>query len=228
MDTISKIRAEIERLKDEYTDIAIDSHYGTVNANHVVDDLEQLLSFLDTIESEELMEKEKEVKPCHRTRNKLVEWSKTPEGRAAYEKVAEEMRNEIAITNNPDESENPMQKGLEVDLEKEIKDTCRGYWINDYHEQELGKHDIENIARHFAQWQKEQDDRLTDIIYQQGIEKGKDEMREQMFKKSVEADIMLTLHDKTGDVSLHTGYLPKELGIKCDDKVRIIIIKEEN
>ncbi len=37
----------------------------------------------------------------------------------------------------------------EVDLEKEIKDTCRGYRINDYHEQELGKHDIENIARHF-------------------------------------------------------------------------------
>ena len=109
---------------------------------------DKLLSFLSTLE----MEQEKEVKPCHRTRNKLAEWSKTPEGRAAYEKVAEEMRNEIAITNNPDESENPMQEGFEVDLEKEIKDTCRGYWINDYHEQELGKHDIENIARHFAQW----------------------------------------------------------------------------
>lgn len=37
----------------------------------------------------------------------------------------------------------------EVDLEKEIKDTCRGYRINDYHEQELGKHDIENIALNF-------------------------------------------------------------------------------
>lgn len=35
------------------------------------------------------------------------------------------------------------------DLEKEIKDTCRGYRINDYHEQELGKHDIESIARRF-------------------------------------------------------------------------------
>ena len=44
------------------------------------------------------------------------------------------------------------QEQPEVDLEKEIKDTCRSYWINDYHEQELGKHDIENIARHFAQW----------------------------------------------------------------------------
>ena len=49
----------------------------------------------------------------------------------------------------------------------------------------------------------------------------------QMMKEAVKADVMLTLHDKTGDISLHTGYLPKELGIKCDDKVRIIIIKED-
>lgn len=41
------------------------------------------------------------------------------------------------------------QEQPEVDLEKEIKDTCRGYRINDYHEQELGKQDIENIARRF-------------------------------------------------------------------------------
>lgn len=41
------------------------------------------------------------------------------------------------------------QEQPEVDLEKEIKDTCCGYRINDYHEQELGKHDIENIAHHF-------------------------------------------------------------------------------
>lgn len=51
---------------------------------------------------------------------------------------------------------------------------------------------------------------------------------DKMMKDAVKADIMLTLHDKTGDVSLHTGYLPKELGIKCDDKVKIIIVKEEN
>lgn len=48
-----QLKAEIERLRDEYTDIAIDSHYGTINANHVVDDLEQLLSFLDTLPEQE-------------------------------------------------------------------------------------------------------------------------------------------------------------------------------
>lgn len=78
-----------------------------------------------------------------------------------------------------------------------------------------------------AKWQKEQDDRLVDIIYQQGIKKGKDDMKEQMMQEAVDADVMLTLHDKTGDISLHTGYLPKELGIKCDDKVKIIIVNED-
>ena len=38
---------------------------------------------------------------------------------------------------------------MNVDLEKEIKDTCRSYRINDYHDQELGKHDIESIAHYF-------------------------------------------------------------------------------
>ena len=34
-----------------------------------------------------------------------------------------------------------------------------------------------------AKWQKEQDDRLVDIIYQQGIEKGKDEIRKTLKRK---------------------------------------------
>lgn len=58
---ISKIKVEIERLRDEYADIAIDSRYGTVNANHVVADLEQLLSSLSTLESEKPMNQEDEL-----------------------------------------------------------------------------------------------------------------------------------------------------------------------
>lgn len=46
-------------------------------------------------EPEKPMGQEKEVKPCHRTREKLAEWSKTQEGRESYEKVAEEMRKQI-------------------------------------------------------------------------------------------------------------------------------------
>lgn len=87
------------------------------------------------------------------------------------------------------ESENPMQEGLE----EELKDYLRHYYNCDYPKQIKDKtcsvmmiHLVE-CARHFAQWgaerQKSQDDRLVDIIYQQGIEKGKDEMRETLKRK---------------------------------------------
>lgn len=60
----------------------------------------------------------------------------------------------------------------------------KGEWKGKYPISEMG---FGVVARHFAQWgaerQKEQDDRLVDIIYQQGIEKGKDEMRKTQKRK---------------------------------------------
>ena len=47
------LKKEIKRLKDEYTDIAIDSQRGWVNANFVIDDLEQLLSQIDSLQKEQ-------------------------------------------------------------------------------------------------------------------------------------------------------------------------------
>jgi hypothetical protein len=47
------LKKEIKRLKDEYTDIAIDSRHGWVNANFVIDDLEQLQSQIDSLQQEQ-------------------------------------------------------------------------------------------------------------------------------------------------------------------------------
>lgn len=47
------LKKEIKRLKDEYTDIAIDSQRGWVNANSVIDDLEQLQSHIDSLQQEQ-------------------------------------------------------------------------------------------------------------------------------------------------------------------------------
>jgi len=57
------LRKEIERLKDEYTDIAIDSQRGWVNANSVIDDLEQLQSQIDSLQQEQPeVDLEKEIR----------------------------------------------------------------------------------------------------------------------------------------------------------------------
>ena len=51
--------------------------------------------------------------------------------------------------------------------------------------------------------------------------------KEQMLKEAVEGDIGMILHDKTSDLYVRSkDYLPKSLGIKCGDKVRIVIVKE--
>ena len=47
------LRKEIERLKDEYTDIAIDSSRGWVNANYVIEDLEQLQLQIYSLQQEQ-------------------------------------------------------------------------------------------------------------------------------------------------------------------------------
>ena len=66
-------------------------------------------------------------------------------------RLSEQAKNElVSIISFLDSFE--VEEPVGGEFEKEIKDTCRSYWINDYHEQELGKHDIENIARHFAKW----------------------------------------------------------------------------
>ena len=52
--------------------------------------------------------------------------------------------------------------------------------------------------------------------------------KEELLKDAVEGDIGMTLHDKRADLYVRSkGYLPESLGIKCNDKVRIIIAKED-
>ena len=126
------------------------------------------------------------------------------------------------------ESEKPVPNGLEEAAEeyayRGIPEEIKPYV----------KHIAEQIIKNFiagAKWQADNAPLLEDTViwndgFKTGREVGERDMKEQMMKEAVEADVMLTLHDKTGDVSLHTGYLPKELGIKCDDKVKIIIVKE--
>ena len=73
------IKAEIERLMDEYKPVV--GGTDELTGAHIV--LAKLLSFLSTTENKS-------------ARQRLAEWSKTQEGRESYEKVAEEMRREIS------------------------------------------------------------------------------------------------------------------------------------
>lgn len=87
------------------------------------------------------------------------------------------------------EPEKPMEQDAE--LGKEIDRVVSEYSDKVQGTRVMKPSGVEKIARHFAELgyregflegakiQREEDNQLVDIIYQQGIEKGKDEMKEQ-------------------------------------------------
>lgn len=88
------------------------------------------------------------------------------------------------------------------------------------------REDLRIAFKDGANLQKEQDDRLVDIIYQQGIEKGKDDMKEKMLREAVEGEV-----HKLGEVAYvkerNNAELTKYLSrFNNGDKVKIIVIHE--
>ena len=124
------------------------------------------------------------------------------------------------------QSKEPVNEDLEAEIKRYEASLPESATVDPFE----GHPTLEDVARHFANWQKEQmiQDCSVQASYEAEIEKAEERgynlCKEQMLKDAVDANIMLTLHDKTGDVSLHTGFLPKELGIKYDDKVKIVVI----
>lgn len=136
-----KLKAEIDRIEEEARKVRVSgTDKEAIGADGKIKLCLKLKSLIDSLPQEQ----EELPKIAEYYYHKGV-YEGLSQGRADALKILEESMKRKA---------DPVivikqQEQQEVDLEKEIKDTCRGYWINDSHEQELGKQDIENIARHF-------------------------------------------------------------------------------
>lgn len=203
------IKAEIERLMDGYKPIV--GGTDELTGAHIV--LAKLLSFLSTTENKS-------------ARQRLAEWSKTPEGRESYEKVAEEMR-----------------RGAEEGeaLEKEIGSYMSNKWkfgcvtpITPVVLPNFTTEDLKECARHFANWQKEQyhffNEAWADNMQYQldrNYENGKQAMKEQMMKEAISCNViwhdcpLLDYTQEQQDNAL------ERIGANVGDKVKIIIVKED-
>ena len=164
---------------------------------------------------------ERRIKECEATYPKDKGGYWFPEQEEAYA-IAEEYKQLLSFLSTL-ESEKPMQEGLEEEIEAYFDSNFGTPWDGCH---PIGVFELDSMARHFAQWQKEQDDRFVDIIYQQGIEKGKDDMEEQMLKEAVEAKIY---GYDDGSFELIASWLdmPNNSIYKDGEKVRIIIVKED-
>ena len=75
---------------------------------------------------------------------------------------------------------NPLEEQLACDdLEKEAVSYCFDNGLN------LSPRVATDFARHFAQWQKEQDEKMLTVEYLKGVEWGKQDTKEQMTKEEV-------------------------------------------
>ena len=103
----------------------------------------------------------------------------------------------------------------------------RGIAVNKQELPEVECEDLEEAAKKFVGYDMDCDE-LRD--YEIGIatfKAGAEWQKKQMMKGAVEGFVGVHLHDKRADVTVNTGYLPKEMGIRGDSKVRVIIVKEE-
>jgi hypothetical protein len=120
----------------------------------------------------------------------------------------------------------------EANLEEEIEN-----WIKTKHFVFTEIDEIIETARHFAEWQKQKDQETIELAEDHEMLAGMNRMKEEMMKDAVlETKVMI---DCDGD-GIETPYeewltlenteipsLPDSLGLKDGDKVKIIIVKEE-
>lgn len=115
-------------------------------------------------------------------------------------------------------------------LDSEI-DACWQNWLSPSNQKEaegvLPKNEFAMYARHFAEWQKKRDDLETADLLAIAHLQGMEQQKEKMLEDAVDGFVGVHLHEKRADVTVNTGYLPKEMGIKADSKVKVIIVKED-
>ena len=171
------------------------------------------------------------------TRQRLAEWSKTPEGRKSYEKVAEQMRNELAITKDLEE----------VSSEYSVNEADRVWGKPDPHDYTDhsgcgAAHDNYEVGLQVgfkagSKWQKEQMEEThcprsekwkeVEETARHEYENGWKNCKEQMIKEAVEGEVRkdgtIGYFEFSNEQQFHSLLEQFQDG----DRVRIIIVKED-
>ena len=141
-----------------------------------------------------------------------------------YEKmdsVAEE-KSEI-----PTELEEEIDKYISENIEFDRVGSAMDKWNKGAH---LNRFDIENIARHFAEWQKKQDQETIELAEDHAMLAGRMQMKEEMMRGAVEGSVVLSYIDRDG-VSycniVSTDIPAEKYGLEEGSKCKFLILKDE-
>ena len=109
------------------------------------------------------------------------------------------------------------------DLEEEI-DRYYSDWLFD---DDTIYEDMRDICRHFAEWQKKKDQETIELAEDHAMLAGMNKMKEEMMKDAVEAEVFIDYNINFGYGSLTANIDLDEQHLKEGDKVKTIIVKEE-
>lgn len=99
------------------------------------------------------------------------------------------------------------------------------FWANEfkYHVNSLPTISVvQRIARHFAEWQKKQDQKTIELAEDHAMLAGMNKMEQQMMEKGYEA--FISAHNTIPVLPMKDV---SDLGLDYGDKVRVIVIKED-
>lgn len=109
-------------------------------------------------------------------------------------------------------SEQPVE-GLEKEISRYLREECSGD----------DEPSVSEIARHFAEWQKKQDQETIELAEDHAMLAGMNKMEQQMMEKAYDTVMQF---DELDDL-VPTFKDMQKFGFKVGDKVKVIILKEK-
>ena len=124
-----------------------------------------------------------------------------------------------------EEEEEPVSEGLDMEIDyylRELQSFKSEHGIDCY---TVSIEDMNEICRHFANWQKEQDQSIIELAEDHAMFAGMEKMKEQMMKDAIPANILTNQH---GNKYIQSWSRLKQYDkYKNGDEVKLIIIKQE-
>ena len=105
------------------------------------------------------------------------------------------------------------QYGRKISL---LPDRCRGCYAP-----------IVTAFKAGAKWQKKQYKETIEVAEDHAMLAGMEKMKEEMMKDAVGGYVIKDIEEGNGDFLLSADYLPKSMGLKDQQRVKVIVIKED-
>lgn len=87
--------------------------------------------------------------------------------------------------------------------------------------------DAEECFKAGSKWQKEQNQSTIELAEDHAMLAGMEKMKENMMAKAIDGYVIEDIEEGNGDFLLSAEYIPKSVGLKDRQKVKVIVIKED-